>query len=46
MGSTWIIQAWAAAAAAWIHGAAGAAIGPGLIAEDLPDALPPLLAAL
>ena len=36
----------AAAAAAWIHGAAGAAIGPGLIAEDLPDALPPVLAGL
>jgi NAD(P)H-hydrate epimerase len=36
----------AAAAAAWIHGAAAAAIGPGLIAEDLPDALPPVLAGV
>jgi len=30
----------AAAAAAWLHGEAGAEAGPGLIAEDLPDALP------
>jgi NAD(P)H-hydrate epimerase len=29
----------AAAAAAWLHGAAAAAVGPGLIAEDLPAAL-------
>jgi len=29
----------AACAAAWIHAEAGAAHGPGLIAEDLPDAL-------
>ncbi|MBL8670464.1 MAG: NAD(P)H-hydrate dehydratase [Alphaproteobacteria bacterium] len=29
----------AAAAAAWIHGAAGHAVGAGLIAEDLPDAI-------
>lgn len=36
----------AAAAAAWLHGAAAAAFGPGLIAEDLPPALPPLLATL
>ena len=27
----------AACAAAWIHAEAGAAYGPGLIAEDLPD---------
>ncbi len=33
----------AAAAAVWMHGAAGAAIGAGLIAEDLPDALPGIL---
>ena len=30
----------AACAAVWIHGEAGAEAGPGLIAEDLPDALP------
>jgi NAD(P)H-hydrate epimerase len=29
----------AAAAAAWLHGAAAAGAGPGLIAEDLPAAL-------
>ncbi|GAB4394512.1 MAG: bifunctional ADP-dependent NAD(P)H-hydrate dehydratase/NAD(P)H-hydrate epimerase [Kiloniellaceae bacterium] len=33
----------AAAAAVWLHGRAAAAIGPGLIAEDLPDALPMVL---
>lgn len=30
----------AAAAAVWLHGAAAKAFGPGLLAEDLPDALP------
>ena len=30
----------AANAAVWLHGEAGAEAGPGLIAEDLPDALP------
>jgi hydroxyethylthiazole kinase-like uncharacterized protein yjeF len=30
----------AASAAAWLHGEAANAIGPGLIAEDLPEALP------
>jgi NAD(P)H-hydrate epimerase len=30
----------AAAAAVWIHGAAAAEFGPGLLAEDLPDLLP------
>jgi ADP-dependent NAD(P)H-hydrate dehydratase / NAD(P)H-hydrate epimerase len=30
----------AAAAAAWLHGEAAAEIGPALIAEDLPEALP------
>jgi NAD(P)H-hydrate epimerase len=30
----------AACAAAWMHGAAAQAAGPGLIASDLPDALP------
>jgi NAD(P)H-hydrate epimerase len=30
----------AAAAAVWLHGAAAAAAGPGLIAEDLPEILP------
>src|SRR5262249_2901592 len=29
-----------AAAAAWLHGEAAAEAGPGLIAEDLPEALP------
>jgi hydroxyethylthiazole kinase-like uncharacterized protein yjeF len=30
----------AAAAAVWLHGEAGAQVGPGLIAEDLPEAIP------
>src|SRR5262249_34876446 len=30
----------AASAAAWLHGEAGAEGGPGLISEDLPEALP------
>jgi NAD(P)H-hydrate epimerase len=36
----------AAAAGAWLHGAAGEAAGPGLIAEDLPEKLPDLLCGL
>jgi NAD(P)H-hydrate repair Nnr-like enzyme with NAD(P)H-hydrate dehydratase domain len=36
----------AASAAAWIHGAAAAAFGPGLMAEDLPDLLPAVLRPL
>ncbi len=36
----------AAAAAVWLHGAAGATAGPGLIAEDLGPALRPVLADL
>lgn len=36
----------AAAAAVWLHGAAATAVGPGLIAEDLPEALPCVLHAL
>ena len=36
----------AAAAAVWIHGRAAALHGPGLIAEDLPEALPQVLRAL
>ena len=36
----------AAAAAAWLHGAAAAAFGPGLIADDLPEALPMVLREL
>ena len=30
----------AACAAVWLHGEAGNAVGPGLIAEDLPEAMP------
>lgn len=33
----------AAAAAAWLHGAAGSAFGPGLVAEDIIDMLPAVL---
>ena len=36
----------AAAAAVWIHGAAAAAFGPGLLAEDLADLVPAQLARL
>ena len=36
----------AACAGVWLHGAAAQDFGPGLIAEDLPDALPPVLARL
>lgn len=36
----------AAAAAAWLHGEAAQAFGPGLIAEDLPEQLPPVLSRL
>ncbi len=36
----------AAAAAVWIHGEAAARCGPGLIAEDLPEAVPAVLAGL
>jgi NAD(P)H-hydrate epimerase len=36
----------AAACGAWLHGAAASRFGPGLIAEDLPDMLPKVLAAL
>jgi hydroxyethylthiazole kinase-like uncharacterized protein yjeF len=36
----------AACAAVWLHGAAAAAFGPGLIAEDLPETLPKVLLAL
>ena len=36
----------AAAAAVWLHGAAARAFGPGLIAEDLPETLPRVLAGL
>jgi NAD(P)H-hydrate epimerase len=36
----------AAAAAAWLHGEAAAVVGPGLIADDLPEALVPVLRRL
>ena len=36
----------ATAAAAWLHGEAANQIGPGLISEDLPDALPAVLRRL
>jgi len=35
----------AACAAVWLHGAAATRFGPGLIAEDLPETLPQVLAA-
>jgi ADP-dependent NAD(P)H-hydrate dehydratase / NAD(P)H-hydrate epimerase len=36
----------AAASAVWLHGAAAAHFGPGLLAEDLPDRLPAVLRRL
>jgi hypothetical protein len=36
----------AAAAAAWLHGKAAEAIGPGLIAEDLSEQMPAVLNSL
>jgi NAD(P)H-hydrate repair Nnr-like enzyme with NAD(P)H-hydrate dehydratase domain len=36
----------AAAMAVWLHGAAGAAIGPALIAEDIPSALGPIIGSI
>ncbi len=36
----------AAAAAVWLHGAAAAHFGPGLLAEDLPDCLPPVFRSI
>ncbi len=37
---------WAACAACWLHGEAAAEFGPGLIAEDIPEALPAVLRRL
>ena len=36
----------AAAAGAWFHGAAAIAVGPGLVADDLPNAAPSVLRSL
>jgi NAD(P)H-hydrate repair Nnr-like enzyme with NAD(P)H-hydrate dehydratase domain len=36
----------AACCGAWLHGDAAARFGPGLIAEDLPEMLPEVLASL
>ena len=36
----------AASAAVWMHGAAGAVIGRGLVAEDIPEALPSVFSLL
>jgi NAD(P)H-hydrate repair Nnr-like enzyme with NAD(P)H-hydrate dehydratase domain len=36
----------AACAAVWLHGATAEGFGPGLIAEDLPERLPDVLARL
>jgi hydroxyethylthiazole kinase-like uncharacterized protein yjeF len=36
----------AASAAVWLHGEAASAVGPGLISEDLPEALPGVLRRL
>ncbi|MEE8188876.1 MAG: NAD(P)H-hydrate dehydratase, partial [Kiloniellales bacterium] len=36
----------AACAAVWLHGEMGNSLGPGLIAEDLPEALPTVLKGL
>jgi NAD(P)H-hydrate epimerase len=33
----------AAAAAVWVHGAVGSRFGPGLVAEDLVETVPPVL---
>jgi len=36
----------ASAAAAWLHGEAARVVGPGLVSQDLPDALPQVLRRL
>ncbi len=36
----------AASAAVWLHGAAARQFGPGLVAEDIPESVPPVLRAL
>jgi ADP-dependent NAD(P)H-hydrate dehydratase / NAD(P)H-hydrate epimerase len=42
-----LMPAWqAACAGVWLHAQAGASVGPGLIAEDLSEALPAALGSL
>ncbi len=38
-----MLPLWAASAGVWVHGMAAQIVGPGLIAEDLPEAMPKAL---
>ena len=40
------VNEWPTSAAVWLHGACARSFGPGLIAEDLPEALPAVLRSL